>query len=794
MVNRSNQPFHRQITGLFVWAFLTFFIVLSALGAIFYLQYQQTSFIQNQQLPQLAQSQKLRQVLHDASKQIDVIFAQQSAVNFPEQHKVLDQYFRQLRYSPHKSVVLPRESFYRAASLELNLTRLAKNSVINTPLKQKVSDKFQQVISSFRTEFIDKEVKQQQLYHQIANDRANDRVTANRARAYALITKELTNFHQLNDLLISINDELNALNIQTPLVRFEFLAEQILTAFEHYQQLSQAALITNEQLKSQFEQLDKLLLSEQYMLSKWRGHLRIAEPYLVALSLQKTQLLRALEQPQNTSDLLLIEVDSPIQAALAQINFHISYQHLVWVFTLTAVVFTGVLILILLRLRRRVKIHGQDSIILCQQLQENPERPVEHFLSFEHRQIAKLLHGVNKPQHSENDYQQLTARHRLETELLLNQGNIAVWSNLQTKAQRKILVNFLFSRAEQKQLAITHRWKSWFTPHDYKKLLVGASAAKKSVEPQRIQVNTRTDQALVITISYQNKEYLGTLKNINQYHELTQKIQQTEQNQVLFEQAVNQQRYQQAQQQIKATITAALQNQSVLLDAGIPSLKVHRRLMKTLASSQQSLRLTQLQMADHALELSDFNFRDKLYVAAFNAMQSAHSQKNKISVHCQPEITRFARLDVELFVELITTITQSLLTERFNANLSLTCQLADKNSGQQIITLLAKVDSDKAIKALPEILSTFNHQNALISSDTLFGFQAYIQTIFSALHITNVQTNFAEHSYQLSVDLPIATIEHLPNAQSNKQAKRASIDFKKRRYYCLVLSQHFKPT
>ena len=768
MVNRSNQPFHRQLTHSFILALILFALVSALVAALLYLQQQENNYLQNQQLPQLAQAQQYQRILRAANSTIDHILVQQSAAQFPALHQSLDKTMSKLRYSPYKNAVLSRNRFYESGNVEVNLNRLARSAEKNTQLQRLSITQFQQLLERLAIEILNKEVKQQQLYHQIANDRANDRVTANRARTYAILTKKLSVFHQLNDLLNSINNDLLNLTIQSSLLSFESFNEKILAAFKLYQQLITESLIANEALKIQFDELEKLLLTEQRTLSKWRGHLRIAQPYLSGLALQKTQLVRAIEQAVELDVIATVHLQHPLHRLLSQYQINVTHHELFQGLLILAGLFAILLVSTLLRIRRQVKSHGQDSVILCQQLQGNPQVELTNFLSLEHRQIFKLVNEINKPAHSEHDYQYLLTEQYQQAEFIQQYANVVFWSSAQNMADNKLLVALLFSEQEQQQYKVDRHWRSWFDSHHYKMLSVVSRKAKHQQQPQTVQVFALNGKALLVTVGYRQGCYFGCVENINKRFLLEQQLAQLSDINEQQEHNLVEVRTEQYQRVQKTAINSLLQNQSVLVNAGIPSLKVHRRLVKMLASNEQDLIYRQLQDANYSLQLTDFNFRDKLHGAVFNAMFVANIQKNRVLLQCEGKITDKVRLDAQLFVQLINSVSNSLLAEQFSSTLLLACQLADKNSGQQIIRITATVYGQKTLKQLPEILALFVSQNEQALADDNSAFAVFIQALFSALHITNVQTSFNDHSYQLSFDLPIATVN---NGTANNEEK-----------------------
>ncbi len=779
MANSSSHPFHRQLTSSFMVAFLLFFLVLLTASAAFYLQQQQSDFFQNQQLPQLAQAQKNQQSLRLATEQIATIFTQKNAEQLPSLHKNLDKELRKLRFSPYKPAILPNASYYETGNVFVNLNRIARNSGKNVELQQQAEQQLALLIDNFRNEIADKEVKQNQLYRQIANDTANDRVTANRARAYAILTQKLVSFHKLNNLLVNLNDGFQGLTIQTPIISFELLSDKVEQTFALYQQLEKSSLISNDQLKAQFVRLEQILITEQLTLSKWRGHLRIAEPYLDALAIQQSQLLQTLAQPLNNEVAETIGLPNNIvQAWLAENDIALSHQQMLQLLLLTLLILSLALVMALMRIRKRIKEHGKNSIMLCQQLSANPDAQMKNFLSLEHSHIDKLIRSISKPEHSENDYQALVTKQQFESEYLQKNCQVAYWSSEQNQQQKQQLISLLFSNKERKKFAINQYWRTWFDAHNYKSLVTAASLAKSSDKPQNLQVNSVTGKTLLVHVCYQQGHFYGSLQDINKQTLLAQQLLQLTELNEQQEQHNIAARLEQYQRAHKTAINTLLQNQSVLLAANLPSLKVHRRLVKMLASNEQDLAFIKLQDANHSYQLQDFNFRDKLHSAVFNAMFAANKQKNRVLLQCDEKLTDDAKLDPKLFLQLITSVSDSLLTEQFNATLLLDCQLGDKNSGQQIVRFCATVFSEKTIKQLPEILALFVGQNQDALTDFSTGFNGYIQALFSALHITNVQASYNEQSYQLTFDLPIATAVALPKTIHNnselanlKQAK-----------------------
>ncbi len=805
MTTTISKPFYKKTSRQIFWVLVLTFLIAGCAYLLLFMQQEKNTFITKQQLPQMAQTQLHRTTLLNAVTQIDQLKTTSDATLLPSLHQALEANLTKLKYSPYKKAILSKTHFYQTGNVEVNLNRLAKNNETNIAIKQKSEQQLKQLIDNLQKETLDKEIKLEQLYSQIDNDRANDRVTANRARAHAKLMRNLNSFHQLDRLTAEILTELTQLNIQTSQANFEILSKKLEQTFTIFSQLNNASLINNEKLAAQFSMFEQLLFTKQLGLSKWRGHLRIAQPYFIALTQQKQQLLARLSEQQNEQYSLLEQPNKTLELLTQYSKINISEKQFLSAIYITLILLTLLLFWVLFSIRSRVKKFNQENLTLCHQLINAPENALEktpkNYVYSEQEEMAEQIGKLQKPLHSEADYKALFNRFIQQASAIQEQTKSAYFSSAWQKEDKQLgLVQTLIGKKIPTNTL--HSLLSLFGANNKPILLAAFRSAKASQQWQNIRLADNSggvEKTFAIAINYQDGHFVGTINDCSDSGQLALSTES------LTEQLAEQKaeylihNIEQAKDIEKMATRLLLQNQNVILAEGISSLKVHHRLSKLFDYCEQEIAAMKLKDHQQPLTLNDVNLRSQLQTTCFNLTLAASRQKNEITLTIDEKLAQVVNIDIYHFNAMLMTTTDLMLAKLFNAELHLNCQLVDQNHGQQIIKFTFTIalinqddhrgdntddnSDDNKTLYLPLELANLVANDATDKLKPLHGSAEYIELLYKALYVKAMQSQQIANGYQFSFELPLAITEK--NADLH-QIDNQAIDLKQAKV--LILS------
>jgi len=723
----------------------------------------------NQQLTQITQLElpqlKVKEEVQQFQIETNQLYAQLAAAETADEFQHFQQGIRSRLQTLAANKSLPSLSLARLlADVEKNgeqLLRFSRNSNRNIQLKQNSIIQIQLVLDSLDKLIVDKEQRQLALYQQIISDRVNDRVTANRARAHAKVIQELSILRQLHKLLARVLSDFYALNIHTSLNLFELTSDKLEQSFVLFSQLVQSEDKDLLELNEQLDTLDKLLLSEQRTLAKWRGHLRLAEEYLS----QASRLQEALKGLSYTRTLDVVDREMPLTKVLNkaisgndQLITDQQVQQAQLVFLILLFAAFGYL---LMRIRLHIRSHGEQSYALYKQLVEQGEPSITP-LSSENIEVSRLIGQIQRPEHTESDYQAIVADFQQQLSAILSNHGVAFWSlkDGEPLLKNKVLQSLLAKEAKAGRVT---SWRQWFEKSAVEKLLAAARAAKTSQESQSLRVKSVDGKGFLICIGFE-QGFQGTIAD-NQVVEALDKLVENLHTDILELKQRQLASQLSANEEIsKMLIAALLQAQSNLAES--EAMPWHRQIKRIYDWAQQGKVSAQLRLHTEPLRLSDVHFQNEVSAAAINALAEANSQRNQVLLDTSPMLAQKVRLDLGLFHFTLQTFCRLLLAKQLKSRLVLKLQLADKKAGQQIVRFSGYLDTNKAQDCLPADIE------ALVAQETSHeqGMAQSLRDAFSRLHVSNVSAELKDNGYQVGFDMPLAIAE--------QQAALDSIDLK----------------
>jgi len=697
------------ICGLLVWSSLWFDHDQQ------HLTYQVTTELPNNQL-----ALKNMQLQRQLAEQIQLIKTRHQGGDIDQQHQHLVTLAQQwqLLFKPSRTVLDTLNSFDTTL-----LNRIDQTAKENEAIRQQALS----LLSATQTQLI--------------------------ATRQEIITTELSTtqdvlLQYINALLADIRAGLNELSLQTTNIRFEQLSLDVNHLLNAHASL--AKLDTLTLLDEQIGTLEQLFISEQRLIGKWRGSIRLFSNYDDFLTNTLTPAL-AINTPIINEDWLQKDSLSLFNRALHAINIQLGKEQ---VSMLLVGLFIGNVCWVLFLVwsfKRAAKeflelLHASVDGAIAGKLSS----PASN-ISADINQIIEKIIKISQPQHNEEEYQALADTVKQQHKVMSKLGKIASWT-LSPKTGLTIDKNALIDvtlSPDINQSSLRHVLSKEQSKH----FIDALRAAKQLKQVKTLPVTLLSGTSVEVTILYLDHQWQGTVAEYGRVLELEQTITK-EQN---AQQSLAHEHHQQSQKAFdkiaEMLVQAMLQSQNMALISGVSIQASYRPLARMFEWVRQQHILSEMAYDSQPKTQQDALLADEIYCAVFNAQSEAKLQQNTLFLQCDENLATQVRLDVRLFGRLISAFCQLALKEQFKSKLHLVIEAIDQNSGQQSVKFTAKVSTSKPLSKLPA------HANWLLSStegaETL-AIETYFYTLLRRLHGEHVAAELTEAGYTLSFDLPIA--------------------------------------
>lgn len=179
---------------------------------------------------------------------------------------------------------------------------------------------------------------------------------------------------------------------------------------------------------------------------------------------------------------------------------------------------------------------------------------------------------------------------------------------------------------------------------------------------------------------------------------------------------------------------------------------------------------TYVQRDDAVLQLEDIDLLAALDSLILNQQAIQLANNNQLYLSYDDQVIAHVKLDLQLFNQLLSLLFELTLEALTDATLHLHLQLQDKNSGQQLLGFIIKVNAPSliAIPADIEQLAQHNEQAVMVSS------MVELCGLFLAqMYGKNIAVQALDRGYQLRFELPVAIASKAENSPSYKAVKSA---------------------
>ncbi len=737
----SSTPFYQQLRVSFSAIFLIVTFALAAISALFYWQAQQLAKVLEQDLPKVLQTNSYHQAIVDTENILARLTLSQSAVELQQHYHALHkQLFVISKYPSVNS-----KTFDRALELQKTQTsliaRLASNENRNDLLRESALIQLHLVLDELSASQSTLKEQQDKLYQQLAKDKVRDRVTTARLTAYLGLAQQSDNLMLTRIAVEQMIELFDRVSLTYPLTDFDHISQQLVDALAlwqgQFEQIEQASELEKQRLANLIA-LHQLLYTKQSTIAKWRGHIRVAQEFVLSLE----PLAQLLAKQRHDTRLFEPSKNTETHALTSYLptNIKLSKQQFLWSLLALLLAIFLLFVALLANLRRRIKCYDESNKSLVeQQLAGNEQIAPDSLFQ---QQLIELLDQLTKPKHSEQDFVALEERVRDGEKLLFEQAGVLLLnSDTELTAQCQDLL-----------LAETAAKKSWrhaFAKADTLKLLELARRAKTSGEIQRLAVQTLAGQPLNISVSVNNDKYFITIAKSDIEQQLTQEVERLEQELIRLDKDQQLQLACYSEQLSQMLIRAMLQNQSISIGSGESSLQIARQLQRMYDWCEQFDVAGQKQES-----LNDALVPAELLSEMLNVAWYASWQRNKVIFIQDPLLLSCGQLKLTAFHQLIARIAKLCLQDKFNVTLLIEAALVDKNAGQQIVRLTFEMRSRQVACLLPESLKQLVDLTPKLQNNDLLA--QFLQALVQINHVANVQVSEAEGKCAVSLDFSIA--------------------------------------
>lgn len=196
----------------------------------------------------------------------------------------------------------------------------------------------------------------------------------------------------------------------------------------------------------------------------------------------------------------------------------------------------------------------------------------------------------------------------------------------------------------------------------------------------------------------------------------------------------------------------AFHQKAIIDNAALSGLSQLTLLQERLALFYLSLEMKQ---EKSVLQLTDINLIDEIHAIIFNKQQEQEVYDNQFITSFDEHLCKEVTIDLRIFQQLISLFIDISLSDNKAASLHFHVQLQDKNIGQQLVHISAKVKA-KSVNVLPDLIAQLIESQA--TGAVLSPLIEAFNVLFSKQNGENIVAQLIDEGYQVSFELPLAVV------------------------------------
>jgi len=752
---KSHIPFHRQISGSLVFLYLSFIFIIGFTSFLLYQRNVQISELVETQIPEL---EFVYQYKEHLKLNDDLLFALHNSETADQLVDTFTNIKKNLEDTSRLNLMNVRNVNRLISELDdidSVVDRIVANDERNHALRQ-VSVLQLNILVNTLIEQIERNTAAQLIHHKkVTMNGVNGYIPAGNAIQYVETTRILNQLNKSLDLIDEAIFGFESLSIKYSVDELEEITRKVDLAITTWLSALGSDLEDTE-TRIKIEELQTLLNVEQRVLGKWYSHLRLSEEVFNRVQLINQKFAGL--YPSSNIPVNYISSDQVIPSFVSQVTEKINYKVTVheYYYGLIALLFISLLsvLAMLLRFQARIKIYGENTVDLCASLLSDDggdKDQSDYVKTAEQLRIVGLIQQIQKPEHSESQYQVLQDSHQRDLNFINKQHHIVIWHYKPFKTYidvNEFLVD-LSTEVDKK----TTSWRHYFTRKSLAEIISIAKNVRDSKIVQSYSFKLKNGVMLEVLIGFDGTSWVGTLSHHKKLELLKSTVTSLKSQHKEIERVSVEELSKTVDLFSQMILRAMIQSQGSSIDINGSSLPVYRQLTRMLDWCGQTNIVTQLQTYPKSAQNIDISFKDELYAAVFNAMSEAHLQKNKVYLNVDNKILPFSNIDHLLFHRMLTSVVRVILAELFNATLKLDLQVIDSDTAKQIVQFSFTVTPTQPLKVIPDLVTRLvNEDNKSQSASDII---VYLNALMQRLNIHQVQNELHDEGFKVMFNMPL---------------------------------------
>ncbi|WP_448547342.1 hypothetical protein [Thalassotalea fusca] len=752
----SSKTLYQIVLSKLRFSGLMALLLVSGLVALVFYREAQLLSVQEKTVPALSQAQQSLalqigslQVLHNILQSREIGELAQHQSTYGERLFEFDQ---QNILSP----LLIKKFQSENNQFTSDLARLALEAEKNDQLKRSSIIQLRLLVDEFSTLISEVRNEKNELYLQITQDNVNDRVTASRAKAYAVISEQLSFYEMTYQQIREVSAGFEQLDLQFSLEKFNFITNQLKDTLSQWQdRFDNVANFSgaDQRVIVLLQQLNELMYEQQRTVAKWRGQLRIVQGFLSLITQHQQHFatrLSATELPKLTPVALMPPIVAELIATYIPTSRNVYYDLVV------LLGFIGIAIVWwpLLRVKRQIAMFSQalSHSLASGNAEQTDEQSGKDSPIREITVVKQAIASVSELPESKNSTDVTSQSLLLREDMLYEELQTAFWSiDAQGKIQGEYACKLCAEHASQ-QIA---SWRVLFDKPSIHKLLTAAKLAKATRVVQHCAVVTIAQKHAQVSVHFDDMRWHGSIVLTELLFEKEQALGKLERSLTAERAAKHQLAMESAGQLSRMIMQTMLQSQNVSMGDNVSSLPVYRQLTRILDWCRQIQISNALQSTDHALQLSDVEIHRELDAIAFNVGAEANLQRNIVFLQVAPNVLQHAKLNIRLFHRSMKGIARLLLADVFNSQLVIKIDVIEQDEGKQIVSIHFDVITDKPNQELPEPIKHLL-EFSFVGNDYAPQTVRYLHLLLKANHCEQLNALITDNGINLTFQMPLA--------------------------------------
>jgi len=764
---KSHIPFHRQISGSLIFLYLSFIFIIGITSFLLYQRNVQINELVKNQIPELEFVYQYKEHLKLNSELILVLNSSESSDELAESYKNIKTNLTDISHLDLVNVRNVNRLIAELGEADDIVERIVLNDSRNKALKKASVVQLGVLISTLITQIELTNQEQLKLHKKVTINGENGYIPAGYAIQYVEATRVL---NQLNKSLALLDEAIagfELLSIKYSVAQLESITYKVDLAITNW-----LSALSNDpldiEIRAKIETLQTLLNVEQRVLGKWYSHLRLSEEVFNRVALINQKLLGL--YPSHNRPVNFISSDHVIPSFVVYFTESVQYSLTIqeYYYGLIGLLFIGLLsiLIVLFRFRTTIKVYGENTVELCASIlsnDSNKKDQAEYVKTAEQLRIVGLIQQIQKPEHSESEYQKLQDSYDHDLTFIKNQHDINFWQYKPHTTYIDIADFLLILNLKNVDKNIVS-WRHLFNKESLNEIISIAKDVRDSKRVQSYSLKLESDTLIEISIGFDGTLWFGTLFHDKKLELLESSVKNLEQKNKDIESNVEVELLRINDKFNQMILRTMIQSQGSSVDINGSTLPVYRQLTRMLDWCGQTNIVSQLKSNPKSVQNLDITFKEELHAIVINAMSEARFQRNEIYLKLDKLLLPFANIEHVLFHKMLTSMFRVILAELFNAKMLLELQVVDTDKGNQTIQFTFTISTAKQLKVMPELVNKLVNEDE--KSPLTSNIIVYLNALMQRFNINQVQSALNDNGFNVIFNMPLAAQDIHPKNEN----------------------------